>query len=211
MTFEFNNIKSFIQFQSNQIFQNDDAFVHDFQSRRLNREKFNDKKRHLNRIFNFVFSNNVKVMNDECVRISNVVVKIVIETFDLNIVSFVFVFQNRIDDAKNMWMLDFLNENLFHNQQQKNDYWIKITQFQFKLKIHFANNLFSNCKKLTFEIQSYFKKISIVSFNYQLMFIFENREISYEIFKRLFEKNFNVKIAQFEIIMKNASIFRKWN
>ena len=102
VTFEFNNIKFFIQFQSNQIFKNDDTFVYDFQSRRLNREKFDDKKRHLNRIFNFVFSNNVKIMNDECVRISNVVVKIVIETFDLNIVSFVFVFQNRIDDAKNM-------------------------------------------------------------------------------------------------------------
>ena len=48
--------------------------------------------------------------------------------------------------------------------------------------------------------------------NFQsIQFIFENREISYEIFKRLLKKNLNVKIAQFETIMNDVLTFRRWN
>ena len=42
-----------------------------------------------------------------------------------------------------------------------------------------------------------------------IQFIFENREISYEIFKRLLKKNLNVKVAQFEAIMNDVLTFQK--
>ena len=199
--------KPSIQFEPSQIFRSDDAFAHDPHPRRLNRGRSDDKKRHLNRTPNSV-PDNAKVMNDGCALISRAAARAVTEALGLDSVPS--AFQGRIGGAKGMWMVDPLNENPSHNQRG-NDYWIEITDSQLKFEGHPADNLFPDCKRVTFEVQSYSKRLSTASLNYQLMPILEDRGVPYEVFKRLLEEDLSAKVAQLEVAMDSALALRKWN
>ena len=200
--------KPTIQFKPSQIIRSDDAFAHDPQPRRLNLRRSDDKKRHLDRTSNSIPSDNFKVMNDGCARISRAAARDITEALGLDTVPS--AFQGRIGGAKGMWMVDALDESL-PNSQRENGYWIEITDSQLKFEGHLTDNLFPDRERVTFEVQSYSKKLSTASLNYQLMPILEDRGVPYEVFKRLLEEDLTAKVGELEVAMDSALALRKWN
>ena len=196
--------KPTIQFKPSQIIRCDDAFAHNPQPRRLKLQRSDDKKRHLNS----VSSDECKVMNDGCARISRAAAIDITEVLGLDTMPS--AFQGRIGGAKGMWMVDALNESLPSNQQG-NGYWIEITDSQLKFEGHPSDNLFPDRERVTFEVQSWSKKLSAASLNYQLIPILEDRGVPGEVFKRLLEEDLTAKVGELEVAMDSALALRKWN
>ena len=199
--------KPSIQFQPSQIIRCDDAFAHDPQPRRLNLQRSDEKKRHLNPSPNPI-PDKFKVMNDGCARISRAAARDISEALGLDTVPS--AFQGRICGAKGMWMVDALDERL-PNSQLGNGYWIEITDSQLKFEGHPADNLFPDRERVTFEVQTYSTRLSTASLNFQLMPILEDRGVPYEVFKRLLEEDLTAKVGELEVAMDSALALRKWN
>lgn len=204
----FSNTKPTIQFKPSQIIRCDDAFAHDPQPRRLNVRRSDDKKRHLNLSPNSIPPDKSKVMNDGCARISRAAARDITEALGLDTMPS--AFQGRIGGAKGMWMVDASDESLPNNHQE-NGYWIEITDSQLKFEGHPIDNMFPDRERVTFEVQSYSKKLSTASLNYQLMPILEDRGVPYEVFKRLLEEDLTAKVGELEVAMDSALALRKWN
>ena len=200
--------KPTIQFKPSQIIRCDDAFAHDPQPRHLSLQRSDDKKRHLNLSPTPVPPEKSKVMNDGCARISRSAARDITEALGLDTVPS--AFQGRIGGAKGMWMVDALDESL-PNSQRENGYWIEITDSQLKFEGHPTDGLFPDRERVTFEVQSYSKKLSTASLNYQLMPILEDRGVPYEVFKRLLEEDLTAKVGELEVAMDSALALRKWN
>ncbi|KAL8793338.1 MAG: hypothetical protein Q9195_004115 [Heterodermia aff. obscurata] len=200
--------KPTIQFQPTQIIRCDDAFAHDPQPRRLNLQRSDEKKRHMNPSPDVISPDKLKVMNDGCARISRAAARDITEALGLDTVPS--AFQGRIGGAKGMWMLDPLDESL-PNNLRGNRYWIEITDSQLKFEGHPIDNLFPDRERVTFEVQAYSRKLSTASLNFQLMPILEDRGVPYEVFERLLEEDLTAKVGELEVAMDSALALRKWN
>ena len=200
--------KPTIHFKPSQIIRCDDALAHDPQPRRLKLQRSDDKKRHLNLSTDSIPSNECKVMNDGCARISRAAAIDITEVLGLDTMPS--VFQGRIGGAKGVWMVDATNESLPSNQQG-NGYWIEITDSQLKFEGHPTDNLFPDRERVTFEVQNWSKKLSAATLNYQLIPILEDRGVPGEVFKRLLEEDLTAKVGELEVAMDSALALRKWN
>lgn len=194
--------KPSIQFRPGEIVRCDDAYADSPGQRRLDLKRSDEKKSHLNP----VKSKDRTVMNDGCARISRRAAKDIAEMLGLDHVPS--VFQGRIGGAKGIWMVDALDESLPRNDR---GYWIEITDSQLKFEGDPKDNWFPDPERVTFEVQSYSRKLSTAALNFQLMPILEDRGVPYTVFKRLLEEDLTAKVGELEVAMDSALALRKWN
>ena len=194
--------KATIEFEPQEIIRTDNARADNPQPRKISIKRSDEKKtnRHPDQ-------SKAEVMNDGCARISRKAAKDIASSLGTDYVPS--VFQGRIAGAKGVWMVDALDESL----PLPNDrgYWIEITDEQLKFEGHIGDHLDPDPKRVTFEVQSYSKKLSAASLNFQLLPILEDRGVPYEVFQRLLEEDLTAKISDLETAMRSAVDIRIWN
>lgn len=194
--------KPSVRFEPGEIIRCDDAYADKPGVRRLNAARSDQKK---NRLYP-VDAVGRKVMNDGCARVSKAAARDIAETLGLDTPPS--VFQGRIGGAKGMWMVDALEESLPNSNR---GYWIEITDSQLKFEGDPLDNLYPDPERVTFEVQSYSKKLSTAALNFQLMPILEDRGVPFLVIKRLLEEDLTAKVGDLEVAMDSTLALRKWN
>ena len=191
-----------IVFTPTEIIRSDDAYADTPAPRRLNLKRSDEKKKHLHP----VDSRGRKVMNDGCARISKAAAKGIAEELHLDTVPS--CFQGRIGGAKGMWMVDVLDERL---PGKNRGYWIEITDSQLKFEGDPMDNLYPDHGRVTFEVQSWSRKLSAAQLNFQLMPILADRGVPCDVFERLLQEDLTAKVGELEVAMDSPLALLRWN
>lgn len=192
--------KATIVFEPREIIRTDDARADNPQPRRISIKRSDEKKTNIRPV-----QSEAKVMNDGCARISRKAAKDIASRLGTDYVPC--VFQGRIAGAKGIWMVDALDESIPNGR----GYWIEITDSQLKFEGHNCDQWAPDPKRVTFEVQSFSKKLSAASLNFQLIPILEDRGVPYEVFKRLLEEDLTSRISELGDAMQSPLDIRIWN
>ena len=105
-------------------------------------------------------------------------------------------------------MVDALNETPC---QQGRDYWIEITDSQLKFEGHARDDLHPEPERVKFEVNSWAKRLSSSTLNFQLLPILLDRGVPPGVFVNLLEKDLTARVEELEIAMDSGLALRKWN
>lgn len=117
-------------------------------------------------------------------------------------------YQGRIGGAKGIWFVDALDEVW---TQSSRNFWIEITDSQFKFEKHQIDILYPDPARVTFEVHSYSKPLSSASLNFQLMPILAHQGVPQREFQRLLEEDITSKIEELSNATDSILSLRKWN
>lgn len=118
------------------------------------------------------------------------------------------MFQGRIAGAKGIWMVDALDEKL---PSDDGEFWIEVTDSQLKFNSHQKDGHYPEKERITFEVNSFSKKLSSASLNFQLIPILLNRGVPENTFKDLLQADLKDRVGQLEDAMTSGLALRKWN
>lgn len=105
-------------------------------------------------------------------------------------------------------MVDILDETL---QSCSREFWIEVTDSQLKFEGHAVDDIYPDPNRVTFEVNSYSKKLSASALNFQLMPILANRGVPEEVFSRLLTEDLMEKVGVLEVAMDSGLALGKWN
>lgn len=118
------------------------------------------------------------------------------------------VFQGRIGGAKGMWMIDAMDET---PSKQGRDYWIEITDSQLKFQGHALDDFQPEPARVTFEVNTWAKRLSSGSLNFQLLPILVDRGVPPNVFASLLDQDLTARVGELEVAMDSGLDLRKWN
>lgn len=105
-------------------------------------------------------------------------------------------------------MVDILDESL---PSCNREFWIEITDSQLKFEGHAVDDIYPDDNRVTFEVNSYSKKLLASTLNFQLMPILANRGVPEEVFSRLLKEDLMEKVNALEMSMDSGLALGKWN
>ena len=142
-----------------------------------------------------------------CARISRAAARAVTDMLGLGDIPS--AFQGRIAGGKGMWMVDATDEKQKDAEGEVN-FWIELTSSQLKFEPHPIDTYAPEAGRLTFEVNTYSRKLTSTFLNFQWMTILVDRGVPYKVFATLLEEDLAAKVGEIEAAMDHPSSVRKW-
>lgn len=109
-----------------------------------------------------------------------------------------------------MWMVDALDEKI-EGADGLEGFWIEVTPAQLKFESHPIDRFAPDPRRVTFEVNTYARKLLPSSLNFQLMPILVDRGVPYEVFAALVEEDLTAKVEGLAKDMENPLDVLRWN
>ena len=107
-----------------------------------------------------------------------------------------------------MWMIDPQDET---PPKTARNYWIEITDSQLKFEGHALDEYSPEPARVTFEVNTWAKRLSSSSVKFQLLPILVDRGVPPGLLANLLERDLTACVGEMKVAMESGLALRKWN